>query len=141
MKHDLKHQRKFELLFISVLKSFYFALSTDFCLSNSCPNKFMFISRNVGSYNYFQKQPPEMFMQKSVLRNFTSFEKKHLCQSFFFSKVAGLWPANFAANFVKYLRIPFLQNTSGRLLLYFEAIHLIKSSFQYIYERFKFLTT
>ena len=52
---------------------------------------------------------------------------KHLCQSLFFNKVAGLRPATllkkrlwdrcFLVNFVKFLRTHFSQNTSGRLLL------------------------
>ena len=37
-----------------------------------------------------QKQPPEVFCKKGVLRNFAKFTGKHLCQSFFFNKVAGL---------------------------------------------------
>ena len=32
-------------------------------------------------------------VRKSVLRNFTKFTGKHLCQSPFFNKVAGLTPA------------------------------------------------
>ena len=66
-------------------------------------------------------------MKKGVLRNFTKFTGKHLCQSLFFNKVAALRPATllkkrlwhrcFPVNFVKFLRTPFLQNTSGRLLL------------------------
>ena len=32
-------------------------------------------------------------VRKVVLRNFVKFTGKHLCQSFFFSKVAGLRPA------------------------------------------------
>ena len=65
---------------------------------------------------------------KGVLRNFTKFTGKHLCQSLFFNKVAGLMPATllkkrlscrcFSVNFVKFLRSPFLQNTSRRLLLF-----------------------
>ena len=43
-------------------------------------------------------------VKKGVLRNFAKFTGKDLCQSHFFNKVAGL-------------RTPFLQNTSGRLLL------------------------
>ena len=43
-------------------------------------------------------------MQKGVLRNFTKFTGKHLCQSFFFNKVAGLTPVNFG----KSLRTSFL---------------------------------
>ena len=68
-------------------------------------------------------------IKKGVLRNFTKFTGKPLCQSLFFNKVAclrpgspfyqkkRLWHRCFSVNFVKFLRIPFLQNTSGRLLL------------------------
>ena len=65
--------------------------------------------------------------KKSVLRNFTKFTGKHMCQNLFFNKVAGvrlstslkkrLWHRCFPVDFVKFLRTPFLQNTSGRLLL------------------------
>ena len=60
---------------------------------------------------------PEVFCKKGVLRNFTKFTGKHLCQSLFFNKVAGLRPATllkkrlwhrcFPVNFVKFLRTPF----------------------------------
>ena len=36
-----------------------------------------------------QKQPPDVFCKKGVLRNFAKFTGKHLCQSLFFNKVAG----------------------------------------------------
>ena len=39
-----------------------------------------------------KKQPPEVFWKKDILRNFTKFTGKHLCQSLFFNKVAGLRP-------------------------------------------------
>ena len=65
--------------------------------------------------------------KKGVLRNFTKFTRKHLRQSLFFNKVAGLRPATLLkkrlwhgcvpVKFVKFLRTPFLQNTSGGLLL------------------------
>ena len=58
-----------------------------------------------------------MFCKKGVLRYFAKFTGKHLHQSFFFNKVAGLRPANslkkrfwhrcFPVNFVKFLRTPF----------------------------------
>ena len=61
---------------------------------------------------------PEVFCKKYVLRNFTKFTGKYLCQSLFFKKVAGLGSANllkkrpwhrcFDVNFVKFLRTPFL---------------------------------
>ena len=36
---------------------------------------------------------PEVFYKKGVLRSFAKFTGKHLCQSLFFNKVAGLTPA------------------------------------------------
>ena len=66
-------------------------------------------------------------VRKGVLRNLAKFTGKDLCQSLFFNKVSGLRPATllkkrlwhryFPVNFVKFLRISFLRNTSGRLLL------------------------
>ena len=66
-------------------------------------------------------------MKKGVLRNFTKFTGKHLRQSLFFNKIVSLSPATllkkrlwhmlFPVNFAKFLRAPFLQNNSGRLLL------------------------
>ena len=38
-------------------------------------------------------------LRKGVLRNFTTFTGKHLCQSLFFNKVACLWPL--ACNFIE----------------------------------------
>ena len=65
--------------------------------------------------------------KKGVLRNFAKFTVKHLCQSLFFNKIAGLrsatllkkrlWRRCFPVYFVEFLTTPFLQNTSGRLLL------------------------
>ena len=64
---------------------------------------------------------------KSVLRNFAKSARKPRCQSVFFNKVAGLRPATllkkrlwhrlFPVNLTKFLGSPFLQNTSGGLLL------------------------
>ena len=39
---------------------------------------------------YHQKQPPGVFLRKGVLGNSAKFTGKHLCQSLFFNKVAGL---------------------------------------------------
>ena len=74
-----------------------------------------------------RKQPREMFCKKCVLRNFTKFTGKNLCQGLFFSQGAGLRPStllkkrlcqrDFSVDFMKFLRTPFLQNTTGRLLL------------------------
>ena len=64
-----------------------------------------------------QKEPPEVLCKKGVLRNSAKFTEKHLCQSLFFNKVAGLRLRYFPVNFAKLLRRTFLQNTSGLLLL------------------------
>ena len=45
-------------------------------------------------------------MKKGVLKNFARSTGKHLCQSLFFN-----------LNFAKFLRTPFLQNTTGQLFL------------------------
>ena len=61
---------------------------------------------------YWQNQPPEVFYEKSFLRNFPKFTGKYQCQSLFFNKVAGLlkkrlWHRCFPVNFAKFLRVPF----------------------------------
>ena len=41
----------------------------------------------------FQKQPPKVLYEKKIMKNFAKFKEKHLNQSFFFNKIAGLRPA------------------------------------------------
>ena len=64
---------------------------------------------------------------KSVLRNFSKFAGKHLCQVPFYNKVAGLRACNlikketlapvFSYEFCEISKNTFSQNTSERLLL------------------------
>ena len=78
-------------------------------------------------------------VRKVVLKNFTKFTGKHLYQTLFFNKVAGLKPATllkkrlwlkcFPVNFAKVFRTPFLQNNSGRLLLKLE-VNALRRSYQ-----------
>ena len=66
-------------------------------------------------------------VRKDVLRNFAKFRGKYLCQVLYFNKVADSepaallkkrpWRSCFPVNFAKFLKTPFSQNTSGRLLL------------------------
>ena len=68
-----------------------------------------------------------MFYKTGVLENLVKFTVKHLCWSPFFNKVAGLRPATLlkkrlqhkccSANFAKFFKTSFLQNTSRWLLL------------------------
>ena len=65
----------------------------------------------------YKSSRPGVFCKKVVLRNFVKFTVKHLCQSPFSNKVAGLsratllkkrpWRRCFPVNFVKFLRTPF----------------------------------
>ena len=68
-----------------------------------------------------QKQPPEVFYEKGVLRTFAKFTGKHLCKSLFFSPFLQAFATllkkrllhrYFSVNFAKFLRTPFLVNTS-----------------------------
>ena len=70
---------------------------------------------------------PEVFCKKGVRNNFTKFRGKHLCQSLFFDKAAGLrpstllkkklWHSCFPVNFLKLLRMPFSIEQLSWLLL------------------------
>ena len=58
-------------------------------------------------------------VKKGIVKNFSKFTGKHLCQSF---RPAALlkkrfWHWCFPLNFAKHLRAPFLQNAFRRLLL------------------------
>ena len=90
--------------------------------------------RSIKESNY-RSSHQRCSIKKGVLRNFTKFKGKHLSQSLFFNKVAGLRPVlqNIYLNPPKirpycpilyFLRTPFLQNTSGRVLL--QLLLLIK---------------
>ena len=87
----------------------------------------------------FRSSHQKCSVKQYVLRNFAKFRGKHLRQSLFFNKVAGtatllkkrLLHRCFPVNFAKFLKIPFSQKTSGRLLLYFEKntlTYLLKNS-------------
>ena len=84
---------------------------------------YIFISgSNALGESLTQKQPQEVFYKKRCSQK---FRKIH--QSLFFNKVAGLrlatllkkklWHRSVPVSFTKFLRTPFLQNSSGRLLL------------------------
>ena len=64
----------------------HFNIPCTYSLKTGKPLVFLF------PCGYRQKQLPEVFYKKCVLRNFTKLTGKHLCQSLFFNKVAGLRP-------------------------------------------------
>ena len=57
-----------------------------------------------------QKQPPEVFCEKGVLKNLINSQENICTRVSFFNKAGGLRPE-------KFLRTPFSQNTFGRVLL------------------------
>ena len=62
---------------------------------------------------------PEVFCKKGVLRNFAKFTGKHLCQSLFFDKVAGLRPATL------------LKKETQAQMLSCEVCKIFKNTFSY----------
>ena len=67
-----------------------------------------------------QKQPPEVFYEKGCSQKFHKIHRKATVPESLFLKTLlkkRLWHKYFPVNFVKFLKTPFLQNTSGRLLL------------------------
>ena len=97
------------------------------------PKKYTKISQNTG----FRTSRPKVFYEKDVIRNFTKFTGKHLCQSLFYNKVPDLRPATslkkrfwhrcFPVNFVKFLRTPFLAEHLWWLLLRIEVLLVISN--------------
>ena len=79
----------------------------------------------------FRSSHQRYSIQKGILKNFTKFPGKHLCQNLFFNKDAGLrlatllknrpWYSCFPVNFEKFLGIPILKNICERLLLDFRC--------------------
>ena len=61
-------------------------------------------------------------MKEGALRNFTKFTGKRLRPATLLKK--RLWYGCFPVNFAKFLRTPFLQNTSEQLLLYIYELTL-----------------
>ena len=85
------------------MKNFYFMLKVLLHISYS--------------QNRIQMQPPELFCKKRCSQKFHKIHRKvaGLRPATLFKK--SLWHRCFPVNFAKFLRTPFLQNTSGRLLL------------------------
>ena len=83
--------------------------------------------------DYIRSSRPEVFCKKGVLRYFAKFTGKHLSQSLFFNKVAGLrpttllkkrlWHRCFRKNFAKFQRTPFFIDHLWWLLLLYASIN------------------
>ena len=113
----------------SVFEKYEFLKNISFSAIKCRPSlKFLETFITIGDDITVRSSHQRCSVKKGVLRNFAKFTGKHLCQSLSFNKFADLRPATlfkkrlwhryFPVNFAKFLRTPFLQNTSGRLLLY-----------------------
>ena len=88
-------------------------------------------------------------VRKSVLRNFAKVTGIYLCQELYFNKVrhAALLKQRlqhrcFPLNFAKFLRTPFLHNTSGRLFLnkrrcFMHLTRRVRSLLEHIFVKFQ----
>ena len=84
-------------------------------------------SRMCTKLQIYRSSRPVVFCKKGLLKNFAKFTGKHLCQSLFFNKVAGLRPASllkkrlwhrcFPVNFAEFLRTAFFTEHVRWLLM------------------------
>ena len=90
--------------------------------------------QKVCSFFFFRKTPSLVFYKKAVFKTFAKFRRKQIGWGLYFNKAAGLQlPGRcLSVNFTGFLRKGVLQNTSGRLLLFFLA-----ASFNKLYKPIK----
>ena len=67
-------------------------LNSFICTLPGCSSNCVFVLSILSLFRS-RSSRPEVFGKKGALRNFAKFTGKHLCQSLFFNKVAGLRPA------------------------------------------------
>ena len=106
---------KFTITFDSAFKSFRSSLKSD--------NMRRSILKVSKIFPKCRSSCQEVFCKKCVLRIFANFTGKHLCQSLFFNKFAGLRPATlskkrlwhrcFPVRFAKFLSAAFFTEHSG----------------------------
>ena len=63
--------------------------------------------------HYNRSSCSEVFCKKGVLEKFAKFTEKHLCQRLATLLKKRLWHTCFLVNFEKFIKTPFLLNTSG----------------------------
>ena len=74
-----------------------------------------------------------MFCKKGGLANLAKSRRKHLCQGFFFNKVAGLRPVNFA----KFPRTPFFTEHLPLLTLHKHYMKIVNFFFFFFFWKIK----
>ena len=97
-------------------------------------SSYMFDRGRNMSLRRFRSSRQEVFCQKGVLRNFSKFTGKHLCQILFFNKVAGLrlatllkkrlWHRCFLVHFAEHLF--FIEHLQWLLLNYYPIVQYLR---------------
>ena len=110
-----------EKTFFIIFKVFLLKQIEQFFLEGEGPTLNSEKERYFHKDKYFRNRHRRCAVRKGVLENFAKFKGKHLWQSLFCDRVAGLRPATllkkklwhwcFPVNFKKFLRTPFLQRT------------------------------
>ena len=98
------------------IQVYYLFLILDF-VCQLIEKNLLFGNRSLICFLLCRSSHQRSSIKKGVLRNFTKFTGKHLCQSLFFNKVAGLRPATSLKKRLWRRCFPVNWNTSGRLLL------------------------
>ena len=123
---------------VSFLKEFFQACCQNFTVTLFQSDQTQYIEKVSFSKEFFKhivkhfrSSRSEVFCEKGVLKNFTKFTVKHLCQNHFLNKVADLRPATllkkrlwhrcFPVNFAEFLRTPILIEHLWWLLLKFHS--------------------
>ena len=111
------------LIFCALILTDFFSLKRIIILVLN----FQQLSRqNFKVFGKVQKQPPDVLYDIGVLKIFAKLTGKHLRQSLFFNKIAGLRPATllkkrfwhmFSCEFCQIFKKTFFKITSERLLL------------------------
>ena len=96
-------------------------------ITTTTSDQFFVISLNINKSRVTGSSHLRCSVRKDLLRNFSKLTGKCLCQSIFLIDLSRPEPATllkkrflhryFPVNFAKFLRTPFLLNTSGQMLL------------------------
>ena len=126
-------QTYFQGILSATLSKYYFSNNLIKCLTDNfwvgskhaCTKQIQ--EKRMFSFVKYRSSRSEVFCRKSALGNFAKSTGKNLYQSLFFNKVTGLglWHRCFSVNFAKFLRTPFLQNTSEWRLLEIASVAFI----------------
>ena len=115
-QRSLSYRNQFSDLLSKSMDCFLY--DRDLChesVNNICLRFYRVMSKTM------QKQPPQGFHEKSILKNFAKFARKYLCQSLCFNKVTGLRPSTllkkrlwhrcFPVSFAKFLKTTIFYRT------------------------------